>query len=446
MLNLVSRLTANASVRRSFFFLLAVLFSLRDVLAAPGIISHTWDWDIPVLVTQIQQQIARFAFVWDYQFRGGFYSPYRPEGLYWLLTFPLSFVGGEIFSKCILVILLFLAASSMYYLCENVLHLNEFWSSFAGILYALSPIEYSRIIAGHMYMLSPYAVLPLLFLFTWRVTDTAAPHSRNFILLSALGGGLVWGYAGVHPSYFAIAGICVALIVILSLVQGRIRRKTLWGMALMVIVFVFVSAYWALPVGTGYLTTGTLYHSGWPAQQPDQVKASSVILIRNQVNANATRPMWDSVRENSISTLDTEFTYTVPQALKPVWLFASYLVPIIAFGFLLTRGRKHAAGLVLAILGLLGVTVVAGANTLAGSVLSQWLLTHLFPLWAEFSNVTRIFPLVALAYSTLVPAGLQQISLRGTGWKQFAVKTGGVIRLFSQGASCSMRNRAMRSK
>lgn len=415
-------------MRRSSIFLLAIAFSLRDLLATPGIISHTWDWDVPELVAQIQQNIARFAFVWDYQFRGGFYSPYRPEGLYWLLTFPLSFLGGENFSKCILVILLFIAATSMCYLCANVLRLNEFWSIFAGILYALSPVAYSRLIAGHMHMLSPYAVFPLLFLFAWRVTNTA-PQNRRFILLSALSGGMVWGYEGVHPSFFAMASVGVGLIVILAFMQGQIRWKALWGLALMGIVFFLVSAYWALPVGTGYLTTGTLYHSGWPTQQPDQVKASSVILTREQVNANSIQPISDAIRQNSSSTFDTEFTYPIPESLGRFWLFSSYLVPVLAFGFLLTRGTNHSAGLALAILGLLGVTLVGGSTILAGSVLSQWLLTHLFPLWAEFSNVTRAFPLVALAYSSLVAASLQQISQGNHGWKRFAINTGAVIGL-----------------
>ena len=199
-----------------------IVFSLRDVLALPGTIGHTWDWEIPLFPEQIRDHISRYLFIWDYYFRGGFYSPFRPEGLYYLLSLPLGFVGGQVFPRVILILFMFIAASTMRRLARHALGLSPWWSTVAGILYMLSPSAYSRIVAGHMHILFPYAILPLLFDFLWRSLEDYRA-GRRLSLRNAVGAGLVLGLEGIHPSMLIIAVGIAGLVILFHLMQMGLR-------------------------------------------------------------------------------------------------------------------------------------------------------------------------------------------------------------------------------
>ena len=405
-------------------FVILILIALRDVLALPGTVGRWWDWEIPVFADQIAQQISRYFFVWDYQFRGGFYSPYRPEGLYYLFTFPLAIFGGAGFTKLAIVILLLLSANTMRWLTRRVICLGAEWSVLAGMLYMFSPAFYSRLMAGHLHMLTPYALLPLFFGVAWQTFHADDAPTRT-PTRQAIATGVLYALEAIHPSYLFMATVILILVIGSHVLRTGIRRALIRSLLLISVFFSGVSAFWALPSISGYLTTGTLFHSGWPMQQPDVVTPSAVVAKQANLLQYAMRSVFDALRMNSETGFATEYAYPVPAELASLWLFVSFLLPVFAFGALLKRNQR--VTIILAGTGLFGVSYIAGANFLTGAVLLPWLLMNVFPVWAQFAITLRMLPLVALAYAALAPRAWQDVADALGRWRGRIVQGSAIV-------------------
>ncbi len=393
-------------------FLALIVFSLRDVLTLPGTLGHSWDWEVSAFAAQIWGRLTHNFYVWDYQLRAGYYSPFRPDGWFSFLALPFSVFGGEVFSKTFIVLLMFIAAVSMRRFAREVLGLNSQWSTAAGVLYMFSPVVYSRIMAGHTLLL-PYALLPLLLLYLFRTMQGCA--EGRLPLREIVAAGLLLGLQGIHPSLMVLALAVVGIVIFFALLRTRHWIATLSSAVMILAIFALLNLYWAVPMGAGYLSSGTIYHSGSFTENPDQVNASTVISQRQDLFQSTIQSMQESLRQNAVWGFDTEFDYPVPDALAALWLLISFLVPIAAFGILLDRSKPKEVGVVLALAGLLSATLVSGTNVVTGGVIYEWLMLHAFPVWAEFGNAVRGLPLVLLAYSALAPALLQRVveSMRG---------------------------------
>ena len=394
-------------------FVAVILVAWRDVLLTPGVVGHAWDWDMPAMSAQLFTQIARWFYIWDYQFRGGFYSPYRPEGLYWAFTLPFAFFGGEVFSKTIPPILMFISAFSMFQLARRVLNLDTLWAMLAGILYMLSPAFYSRLMAGHMHILSPYAVLPLVLLFSWRAFSKG--RLRRISGVDVAGAGIFLGMASIHPSIVAIALMMVAVAAIVAMLRSGIRKE-IWLSGIFIgVIFSLVSASWAIPSGVGYITDGTIFHSGWPLQQPDIVTPASVLVKQETLDVNTIQPVREAMRGYASSSINTEFSFPIPSGLESAWTLASFLVPMLAFAVFIRDRDDNDLLIVIAILGLLGATLVSGRLLVPGAVIAQFLLKNVLPVWLEYANTVRWLPLVCFANAALVPSLFQRLSPSGEG-------------------------------
>jgi hypothetical protein len=395
-----------------FIFVAVILVAWRDVLMTPGVVGHAWDWDMPAMSAQLFTQIARWFYIWDYQFRGGFYSPYRPEGLYWAFTLPFAFFGGEVFSKTIPPILMFISAFSMFQLARRALNLDAFWATLAGIMYMLSPAFYSRLMAGHMHILSPYAVLPLVLLFVWRAFSSA--RLRRISWVDIAGAGMFLGITSIHPSIVAIALVMVAVAAVVAMLRSGIRKEILLSGIFIGVIFSLVSASWAIPSGVGYITDGTIFHSGWPLQQPDSVTPASVLVKQETLDVNTIQLVREAMRGYASSSINTEFSFPIPPGLESAWTLASFLVPMLAFAVFVRRRDDNDLFIVIAILGLLGATLVSGRILAPGAVIAQFLLKNVLPVWLEYANTVRWLPLVCFANAALVPSMFQRISPQRT--------------------------------
>ena len=393
-----------------YIFVLLIAISLRYVLALPGTIGQSWDWEVSAFASQIWAHLSHDFYAWDYQLRGGFYAPFKPAGWYSVLALPLSIFGGEVFSKAFIAGLMLLAGISMRQFATGVLKLNGWWSTTAGALYMLSPVVYSRIMAGHNLLL-PYALLPLLLLYTFRTMQGCAVKG-HVPWRNAVAAGLLLGLQAIHTSLMILAGVLVGLVILLAFLKSPHRRAVVASAGVMAALFALLNIYWALPMAAGYLSSGTLYHSGSSLDSPSAVTATSVVSQRQNLFDIATQPLQEALRQHAFVGYHTEFSYPVPNQLASLWVVVSFLLPLAAFAVLLFRNEPDDAYLTLAISGLLGVTLVSGASVLTGQVIYQWLMTHAFPIWAEFGNTVRALPLVTLAYSGLVPAFAQRATGR----------------------------------
>ncbi len=390
-------------------FLALILFSLRDVLFLPGTLGHNWDWDISAFPQQIWGRLTRDFFVWDYELRGGYYSPFRTAGLVSLFALPLSLLGGALYSRAFIVIPMFLSAICMRRFAADVLKLNPWWSTIAGILYMLSPVVYSRILAGHSLLLA-IALLPLLYVHLQRTVEHCA--DRQFPLRDAVAAGLLLGIQAIHSSMMVLAFIVTGLVLLFGLIRSRQRIRIMLASAILFAIFALLNIYWALPMGIGYTTSGTLFHSGSAIHNPDQVTSSTVLPQRQALLDQSQQPMSESLRMDSFQGYGTEFVYPVPAIFSTPWLVISSLLPIAAFAALLAQRDERETIVILAIAGLAGATLVSGATIPLGALVSQWLMLHAFPVWAEFGNTVRAMPLVAFVLCALVPTTLQHLSHR----------------------------------
>ncbi len=390
-------------------FLALILFSLRDVLLLPGTLGHSWDWDISAYPDQIWGRLTRDFFAWDYGLRGGYYSPFRTAGLVSLFALPLSLLGGVFYSRAFIVIPMFLSAICMRRFASEVLNLNAWWSVIAGILYMLSPVVFSRILAGHSLLLA-YALFPLLYVYLQRTVEKCA--EKQFPLRDAIAAGLLLGIEATHSSMIVLAFVVMGLVLFFALVRSSKRIRIVIASAIMFAIFALLNTYWALPVGIGYASSGTLFHSGSALHNPDQVTSSSVVAMRQNLFTQTMQPLSESLRMDSFQGYGTEFIYPVPGILATPWLIISYLLPIAAFAVLLGQREQTETVRILAIAGLAGATLVSGATTPLGAFVAQWLMLHAFPVWAEFGNTVRAMPLLTFALCALVPTTLQRLSGR----------------------------------
>ncbi len=386
--------------------LLLVLIALRDVFALPGVIGHVWDWDVSAFPSQLWGRLSHDLFIWDYEIRAGFYSPFRTSGWYSFLTLPLAPLGGDVYSKLMIAVLVLLAGICMRVFARGVLYLNAMWSTVAGILYMFAPIVNSRIMAGHSILL-PYALLPLLTLCLDR-TMSACENGRRW-LPYAVATGVLLGLEGIHVSMMVLAFVVVACVILFALLRARRRVQIVQSATVMLALFGLLNIYWILPMGVGYLSSGTLYHSGSVTDNPDQVTATSVVDQRESLFLSSMQGMQDALRQNAAVGYDTEFIYPVPGALAPIWLIVSFLIPLAAFAKLLDRDESRDMYLVLAISGLTGATLVSGATLVTGSAIFHVLMLHALPVWAEFGNTVRAMPLVPFAFAALAPALMQEL-------------------------------------
>ena len=137
-----------------------LLLSFLKVLQSDGVIGHTWDWGVPLYPEQYWNIFYNNLYIWRAEYETGRYFYFSLEFYYWLILLPFAFIGGENLSKLIPISLLFFSGLSMFMVAKRHARLNFNYAVLAGILYMLSPYAYSRLIAGHLPILFGYAILP----------------------------------------------------------------------------------------------------------------------------------------------------------------------------------------------------------------------------------------------------------------------------------------------
>ncbi len=394
-------------------FAALAVWALRDVLTTPGIIGHQWDWEISAFPDQAWRQALDRLWVWDDYIDAGAYYPIKSP-YYYLLTLPLSLFGGEVQSKSLVVLLLWLSAGTMYLFVQRGLRLNIFWSTITGIFYMFSPVTYSRLIAGHLPIVLGYALLPLLALFCVQIVE----DKRGLPLSLVVAAGMVLGLEqALHQSLLVIASVVAAVLLFLGMTTTTIR-KVFASIVAVFVIGILLNVSWVLPFGVGYLSSGSIFHGG--SNQPtEQITAAGIVNWRGYLLGYTSLPMQDAMRlTTDKNPWPTEYLYPVPGNLSAFWLVVSFLLPLLAFVSLLRRDALPRSVVALWVLGLLGIVLISGIQTLAGATIYDLLKRVAFPIWAEFGNAVRALPLVVLAYAALIPFSLQHLIDRIIAWGQ----------------------------
>ncbi len=395
-------------------FLALAIWSMRNVLATPGIIGHSWDWGIQAFAEQNLAQAQSTFWIWDDLIGGGTFNPLKSFPNFFIL-FPLGTLGGEVNSKSLVVLLPWASAIGMYLLVRKGLGLNSFWATIAGALYMLSPITYSRLVSGYLNLILAQALLPVLILLCLQIPQVAERGSRS-LAWKVVAAGVILGVSQAsHSSIFILAPLSAAVVLGLGITRCN-AKKTVVSAAAVFFLGLLLNISWIMSFGINYVSAGSLFHGGGSEKPTDQITLASVTDWRQGMLDSISEPTDDAIRLYGANGVATEIEFLIPDALASEWLVVSFLLPLCVFALLLSRRALTPGVLALVLLGLIGVAMVSGTRTVIGASVYQFFKAFAPPAWAEFGNTTRAFPLVALSYCALAPLGLQRLSQRRIDW------------------------------
>ncbi|HKU81362.1 MAG TPA: hypothetical protein VJP76_04255 [Candidatus Tumulicola sp.] len=206
---------------RAVFAALAVACAISVwPLAASGTIpAFQQDWAWPLSRGTSLQWLHAFAGMWDERSLG------QGNALPWQTYAVISQVGAILVFGASLGLAVWLAAVETAAAWACALMLGEFGvrspvARFAAaLLYALGPVTFTRVAAGHMAYLLAYALLPLAIYFAARTIARGGA-------LPAVALGATAGAAGCQIQFLAIAWLAIALL------PAALPRTPRWGLRL----------------------------------------------------------------------------------------------------------------------------------------------------------------------------------------------------------------------
>lgn len=120
----------------------------------------------------------------------------------------------------------------------------------ATVLFSINPFVYERLLAGQVYFVFGYALLPG-FLSLLVPTEEGRPWRRGLLL-----GGLLALLIALAPHYLFIAGLLLTGVGVGALL--RRDRRSLWLVASAAAASLALSTYWIVPGGSGRSLLGAL--------------------------------------------------------------------------------------------------------------------------------------------------------------------------------------------
>ena len=387
-------------------FILLLVISFRDVLATPGIVGHTWDWGIPNFPEQIRDKFTANLYTWDSFLDTGRFHYFKLELLYSLFLLPFSFMGGELVSKIFPMVLLFIAGCTMFKLSRDMFGLSPFFAALSGAFYMLSPVTYSKLIAGHLPMIWAYSILPV-FVFALlkilRILHTEHRLSGRHVVL----GGLTLGMEWVHPSFGLGSMVIFSSIFLIGLIRIQQKGRLCAAAAVVIAIFVLLNSFWIVPFIKDRISTSALRH-GWglSAAKNKEVTVESELPLREAYLKSTSQPVLSALSMEIRMGMDTEYVY--PSPVPRLWILSSIAIALLSFAsFLITKKLEVHA---LVVTGILGITLVSALKTLVGVFIYQVLFKNFVPIVYEaLSNSCRALPLVVISYAVLAPYSLSRL-------------------------------------
>ena len=203
------------------YFIISLLV-LGGILLSPGTIGFFHDWFIGPYDEMNQLFANNGVYLWDPQIGNKVY------GTDWILRLsliPLPFLGGELLSKALLLMIMTLAGFGAFCLGRR-LKLSPYVSFMAGILYIFSPIIFTRTVAGHIYYLVAYSLSPLILDMFLRGKEEQ--RNRYFIIA-----GLILSFAIIQIQFLVMV---LLILLIFSLIDLKQIKKSMIGLFIVVSV------------------------------------------------------------------------------------------------------------------------------------------------------------------------------------------------------------------
>ncbi|MHA1833307.1 MAG: alpha-(1-_3)-arabinofuranosyltransferase domain-containing protein, partial [Candidatus Baldrarchaeia archaeon] len=363
-----------AIVLTSFFSL--SIFVCRGVLATPGVLLHH-DWWIPPYNTQILVGAKENFFAWINSLG---YVPSRGQipGLT-IGFFSLFGADGEIITKSMVVLSIFLSGMIMYYV------LRKFGKSYsasfiAGIFYMLTPWIYVRIIAGDVGTLFSYPLLPLIVYAFTRLVHAEQRKEKMFYVLCI---GLLFSYTGIIFSVMSLlAFLLYSIVDVISEKRKKSLLQNIECLVLTVFILFLFNLSWIVPtvLSTGIGTTSI------PVIPKDVIDRSTHAQVENVARLMGLVLRWfpRTVEDNTL--------------LFPAWRYSSVLILHLAFFAPVISRKKNTVFFLL--LAVVSIFLGKGTNPPLGEFY-EWAYLNL-PYFHIFREPNKWVMLTCLSHAFLI--------------------------------------------
>jgi hypothetical protein len=373
---------------------------LMGLLHIRGILGHTWDWNIPLYPQQYLRIFLSNLYLWNPSIRGGYPSIFTGELPYWAMLLLLSPLGGERISHLVPLLCIFVSFATMYLLINRFITKDRFWIAAGAALYALSPFQYLRIVAGHFTISFGYSLLPLILYLLISVfsDDTFRRRFRNIILLVMLSVCLGGHILNMIIGLFLIA-MCAFMIP-----RRRIARTDAKLVMAGTLLLITVMAYWIYPLAAPFLTTGTI-----KVRQNETI--SQEVSRRGSYFDSVSQSIADILTSQVHPGLNTEYVYPTDD-IRLLFVPVSILVAIVAFASImfLRQAPDRVVLRLLYLTCLLGLGLSSGSGNLVGEISYAMLYRFVGPVFAAVSNPLRLLPIFYLSLAPLFAFSLSAIS------------------------------------
>ena len=286
---------------------------------------------------------------------------------------------------------------------------------FAGLLYALNPFVYTRLLAGQWAVLLGYALLPVVVYALVRILRR--PDRRSGLLLAFV--LLLLGVCSVHFLYLSVLGTILTVGVYATRALARRDRALFFALvrasALAGIVFLVVSMYWLAPA---YLRHAPL-EARFDASHFEGFSASGNDTIGTVQNLAVLGGFWGE-------GLAWRYYFVWPQEQKIFWVAVACLLALIVYGLITTLRNTHtrSAGLFLFVIGICAYILALGAWGGTLSEFNTWLYMH-FPGWSGLRDSHKVAGVLALVYTVFAGVGvshlIHRINVSAPRYKEFFV-------------------------
>jgi len=299
-----------------YFFV--ALFVSRGILANPGTVGLFHDW----FVGPFPEMIAKYGYdgfqLYDMNYGN---KVYPSDWLFRITLVPFAFLGGETVSKGMLVFFIALSGFSMFCFGRRILKLDYYWSLVTGLIYIFSPIVFTRSVAGYIYYMIGYALMPFLLLSFCKAQETEEKRFRY-----AVASGLLFGLMGVQIQFFMMAFL---ILMILVLVNYKKLKNGLLCLTLTTIIGSLLHLPWILPLALTHATAVT--------------SIGQTFLSYHEITSSPT--LLESIRVLGYNIHPYGYIHLIAQGMIPRWiLITNFLMPIIATIALIRKKDKYTIG------------------------------------------------------------------------------------------------------
>jgi hypothetical protein len=349
------------------YFIISLIV-LGQILLSSGTIGFFHDWFIGPYHEMNKSWAKSGLYIWDSQIG---YKVYDTDWIIKLILLPIPFLGGEILSKGLLILIMTLSGFGAFCLGRR-LKLSWYASFAAGIIYIFSPIIFTRIIAGHLYYLIAYFLTPLIL--TSFLQGKEQNNKKYFIVA-----GLLLSLAVIQIQFLVLVFL---ILLIFTLLDFKQIKKAAIGLFI-VISITFLISY------SPILLPQLLLKGAELPFNVNQLLSYDALVTASDL-AKSFRMLGYEAQPYSYLNLGTSNDLiSTNTGLMPSWIFyLDFILPIIGFSVLLFRKDRYTISF--AVIAIIGVFLLKGLNPPFPSVF-EFLFKHGFYSFRELWHIAFLY-------------------------------------------------------